>query len=127
MSSRLQRFAILLGFWLACLYVDEHDATLPAKIRHESHRQLITVSLELLSEEDTLSSMYFGIHLLQALVLQITSIVKRAYCTEVLLGEDTKDSSVANEVRESPISVNQSQHSEGARFSPFPHWSSSEI
>lgn len=107
MFSRLQRFVILLGFWVAYLYVDEHDATLPEKIHHGSHTY--TVTPELLSQEDALSSLVLWDPFIASIgtTLDIHSQTSILY-REILLGEDTKDSSVANEVSESPISVNQS-------------------
>lgn len=121
MFSRLQRFVILLGFWLTtCLWVSLMRLC-QRKFVMKVNRRL------LLSGEDTLSSMYFGIHLLQALVLQKTSIVKRAYCTERFYwGKIQRTCPVANEVPGFPIPVNRSG-TEKMRDSPSLHWSFSEI
>lgn len=85
--SRFQRFVILLGFWMAFLLVDEHDVTLLAKIRHESHRQLILLHWSFCRTEIPFLPCALASILLQALGLQTTSTVKRAYCTEIYWGK----------------------------------------
>lgn len=70
--------------------------------------------------------MCFGIHFIASIgatndIHSQTSILYRD-----LLGEDTKDLSLANEVQEFPIPVNRSG-TEKMHDSPFLHWSFSEI
>lgn len=107
--SRLQRFVILLGFWVAYLYVDEHDVTLPEKNSSWKSYQLILLCRSFCPLEDALSSLVLWDPFIASIgtTLDIHSQTSILY-REILLGEDTKDSSVAGEVSESPISVNQS-------------------
>lgn len=89
--------------------MDEHDVTLPEKNSSWKSYQLVLLCRSFCPLEDALSSLVLWDPFIASIgtTLDIHSQTSILY-REILLGEDTKDSSVAGEVSESPISVNQS-------------------